>query len=137
MSDLGNYFASCIDMLLECHKARCYFGGTLMIATIVSNIVDVDFVVTFLILPLANNSILPTIFSYFLLVYYRASSTAITLLIAFVYLLSSVVYWILYPRLQLSTDMARGNTYKRFRSSVSSLGVCGQYSGLAVCPVVN
>ena len=68
---------------------------------------------------------------------YRASSTAITLLIAFVYLLSSVVYWILYPRLQLSTDMARGNTYKRFRSSVSSLGVCGQYSGLAVCPVVN
>lgn len=136
-SNVGSHFGSWIDLVLECHKAQCYFGGTLMIAVIVSNIFDIDFVITFLITPLATNSILPVIFSYFLLVYYRASSPAITLLTAVVYLLSSVVYWILYAHLPLPPGMTRGDMYKRYRLNISSTSACGLYSGLAVCPVVN
>ncbi|KXX74222.1 hypothetical protein MMYC01_208845 [Madurella mycetomatis] len=98
---VDNHFTSWIDLLLELHKAQCYFGGTLMIAVIASNILDIDFVITFLAIPLATNSILPVIFTYFLLVYYQTSSPAITLLTAVDYVLSSVVYWILYSELQL------------------------------------
>ncbi|KAK4153027.1 hypothetical protein C8A00DRAFT_44031 [Chaetomidium leptoderma] len=130
---VGSHFASWIGLVLECHKAQCYFGGTLMIAVIVSNMFDVDLVITFLITPLATNSILPLIFSYFLLVYFRASSAAITLLTAVVYLLSSVVYWILYNHLPLPPGMTRGDMYKRYRLNISSISACGQYSGLAVC----
>ncbi|GAB1317208.1 hypothetical protein MFIFM68171_07418 [Madurella fahalii] len=133
-SDVNSHFASWIDLLLEFHKAQCYFGGTLMIAVIVSNIMDIDFVITFLAIPLATNSILPVIFSYFLLVYYQASSPAITLLTAVVYLLSSVVYWILYARLPLPAGLTRGDMYRRYRLDVSSSAACGEYSGLAVCP---
>lgn len=133
-SSVGSHFASWIDLLLEFHKAQCYFGSTLMIAVIVSNILDIDFVITFLAIPLATNSILPIIFAYFLLVYYQASSPAITLLTAVDYLLSSVVYWILYSRLRLPPGMTRGDMYKRYRLGISATAACGEYSGLAVCP---
>jgi hypothetical protein len=135
--DIGSHFRAWIDLLLEFHKSQCYFGGTLMIAVLVANMSTVDFVTTFLVTPLATNSILPVIFSYLLLVYYRASSPAITLLTAVVHLLSSVVYWILYTHLDPRPGMTRGDVYKRYRLNISAVAECGEYSGLAVCPVVD
>lgn len=135
--EINRHFTAWLDLLLECHKAQCYFGGTLMIAAIASNLSTADFVTTFLVTPLATNSILPIIFSYLLLVYHRASSPAITLLTTTVYALASAVYWTLYMRLQLPPGMTRGDMYKRYRLNISAVAQCGEYSGLAVCPVVD
>lgn len=136
-ANVSSHFASWIDLVLECHKAQCYFCGALMIAVTVQNIYEVDLVTTFLVLPLVTNSILPVIFTYFLLVYYQASSVAITILTAVIYLLSSVIYWALYSHLPLPPGMTRVDMYKRYRLNISSIRACGEYSGLAVCPVVH
>lgn len=135
--EISRHFAAWIDLLLELHKAQCYFGGTLMIAITVQNFYSVDFVTTFLVTPLATNSILPIIFTYLLLVYYRASSPAITILTTVVYVMSSIVYWILYDKLKLDRGMTRADMYKRYRLNISAIAQCGEYSGLSVCPVVD
>ena len=129
----GSHFASWVSLLLEFHKAQCYFSGTLMIAVFVSNIFDIDLVIVFLAIPLATNSVLPVIFGYFLLVYFEASTAAILLLTVVVYILASIVYWVLYSHLPLSYGITRGDMYKRFRLKASSISACGKYSGLAVC----
>jgi len=63
----SEHFAAWIDLLLEFHKTQCYFGGTLMIASIITAFSGVDIVITFLIVPLATNSILPIVFAYVML----------------------------------------------------------------------
>jgi hypothetical protein len=135
--EIGRHFAAWIDLLLEFHKAQCYFGGTLMIAITVRNFHYVDFVTTFMFTPLATNSILPVIFTYLLLVYYRASSPAVTILTTVVYAMASHVYWILYDNLQLERDMTEADFYKRYRLNISAVAQCGQYSGLSACPIVD
>lgn len=132
--DIGPHFTAWIALLLDAHKAQCYFGGTLMIAVLASDLFSTDFVTTFLVTPLATNSILPLIFSYLLLVYFRASTPATAILTTVVYVLASLVYWVLYIRLRLPDGMTRDGMYKRYRLGVSSLEACGEFSGLAVCP---
>ncbi|KAK4140201.1 uncharacterized protein C8A04DRAFT_32327, partial [Dichotomopilus funicola] len=131
---IGPHFQAWISLLLDSHKAQCYFGGTLMLAVLASDLFSTSFVTTFLVTPLATNSILPLIFSYLLLVYFRASTPATAILTTVVYVLASLVYWVLYIRLRLPDGMTRDGMYKRYRLGVSSLEACGEFSGLAVCP---
>ena len=60
----GKHYKSWIDLLLEFHKSQCLFSATLMIASLNYGIYEVDMLVTFLLTPLATNSILPVIFAY-------------------------------------------------------------------------
>jgi hypothetical protein len=135
--EIGRHFAAWIDLLLEFHKAQCYFGGTLMIAITVRNFYYIDFVTTFMFTPLATNSILPIMFTYLLLVYYRASSPAVTILTTVVYAMASNVYWRLYENLNLERGMTEADFYKRYRLNISAVAQCGQYSGLSACPIVD
>ena len=89
----GKHYKSWINLLLEFHKSQCFFSATLMIASLNYGIYEVDMLVTFLLTPLATNSILPVIFAYLLLLYYRQSSIGVTLLTISVYILSTLVYW--------------------------------------------
>jgi hypothetical protein len=69
-----------LDLLLDSHKTQCYFSGTFMIASLSYGIFDSNMLVTFMILPLATNGILPVMFSYFLLVRHSELATGVTLL---------------------------------------------------------
>lgn len=159
------HFNALLSLLLDFHKSQCYFAGTLMLASAItifsaraSNSGGVDIVITFLMIPLATNSILPVVFAYLLLLDFTPPKSAqspggkdrprvsvpITILTTTVYLLSSVIFWVLYSdllsqsRSGSSTEAGRvddpTNMYRLYRLQLSSLPACGGYSGLAVCP---
>jgi hypothetical protein len=134
-SKLEKHYKSWIDLLLEFHKSQCFFSATLMIASLNYGIYKVDMLVTFLLTPLATNSVLPVVFAYLLLLYYRQSSTGVTLLTISVYALSTLVYWSLYWRvIPLGDSIGAFDIYQNFRFKLSALPACGGYSGLSVCP---
>ncbi|KAH8800409.1 hypothetical protein F5884DRAFT_550256 [Xylogone sp. PMI_703] len=137
----GRHYQSWIDLLLDFHKSQCYFGATLMIASLTYGIYDVDMLVTFLLTPLTTNSIAPVIFAYLLLVYYRPPSIGTTLLTVVVYILSTLVYWSLYKHLiPLSSDHDGFNefaVYQQFMFKLSAIPACGGFSGLSVCPNIS
>ncbi|KAM7187632.1 hypothetical protein V8F33_011099 [Rhypophila sp. PSN 637] len=146
------------SLLLDFHKSQCYFAGTLMLASAITIFSSrdssfsrgTDIVITFMILPLATNSIVPVVFAYLLLVYFTpkakagdtrrlAVSVPITILTGTVYILSSIIFWTLYSDLPLQTRSGTGigdanDMYRLYRLQLSSLPACGGYSGLAVCP---
>ncbi|KAK4207526.1 hypothetical protein QBC37DRAFT_298552 [Rhypophila decipiens] len=146
------------SLLLDFHKSQCYFAGTLMLASAItifssgdsSSSRGIDIVITFMILPLATNSIVPVVFAYLLLVYFTpkakggdtrrpAVSVPITILTGTVYILSSIIFWTLYSELPLQTKSGTGigdadDMYRLYRLQLSSLPACGGYSGLAACP---
>jgi hypothetical protein len=134
----GRHYRSWIDLLLDFHKSQCFFSATLMIASLTYGIYEVDMLVTFLLTPLATNSILPVVFAYLLLLYYRQSSTGITLLTISVYILSTLVYWTLWshfiPIANSVDSIISSNIYQNYRFKLSALPACGGYSGLSVCP---
>ena len=131
----GKHYKSWINLLLEFHKSQCFFSATLMIASLNYGIYEVDMLVTFLLTPLATNSVLPVVFAYLLLLYYRQSSTGVTLLTISVYTLSTLVYWSLYSHvIPLGDSIDAFNIYQNFKFKLSAIPACGGYSGLSVCP---
>lgn len=106
-----------------------------MIASLTYGIYEVDMLVTFLLTPLATNSVLPVTFAYLLLLYYRQPSTGITLLTILVYILSTLVYWSLYRHLiPLTGYIDESDIYQQFMFRLSAIPACGGFSGLSVCP---
>ncbi|KAF2841390.1 hypothetical protein M501DRAFT_1014191 [Patellaria atrata CBS 101060] len=123
-------------LLLEFHKAQCYFSGTLMIACFSEGIYETDMLLTFMLLPLATNGILPITFAYFLLFFYHKSNLVITLLTIIVWALSSLVCWTLYSHMiQISTKIDQYDVYSQFMYKLSAYPACGGYSALAACPI--
>jgi hypothetical protein len=135
---LGRHYKSWIDLLLDFHKSQCFFSATLMIASLTYGIYEVDMLVTFLLTPLATNSVLPVVFAYLLLLYYRQLSPGVTLLTISVYTLSTLVYWSLWWHfipIADSLDSITGfDVYQNYRFKLSALPACRGYSGLSVCP---
>ncbi|KAE8443846.1 hypothetical protein EG329_001255 [Mollisiaceae sp. DMI_Dod_QoI] len=105
-SEPGKHYGFWIDLLLDFHKSQCFFSATLMIASLNYGIYEVD----------------------------MQSSTGVTLLTVSTYALSTMVYWSLYWHFIPLGDFDAFNIYQNFRFKLSSLPVCGGYSGLSVCP---
>ncbi len=123
------------NLLFEFHKAQCYFIGTLMIAAFTYGIYETNMLVTYMLIPLSTNGVLPIAFAYLLLVHYNTPSVGITLLTMTVYILSSVVYWSLYAHLiSIGSETTQYHVYQQFMYKLSSIPACGGYSALAVCP---
>ncbi|KAJ8116867.1 hypothetical protein OPT61_g1812 [Boeremia exigua] len=129
------------NLVVDFHKSQCFFSATIQIASLTYGIFDIDILNTFLLIPLATNSILPVVFSYILLLRYRKASldTAVPVLTTICWLLASVVYWILYSHIirinkHYPDDQKRYRAYQQFRFKLSALDECGGYSALSVCP---
>jgi len=123
------------SLLLEFHKAQCYFSGTLMVASLTYGIYNTDMLVTFMLTPLATNGVLPIAFAYLLLVYFWGTSIGITVLTLVVYTLASIVYWSLYTHLAPVTGHTSDYAvYQQFMYKLSAIPACGGYSALAACP---
>lgn len=132
------HFESWIDLLVDFHKAQCYFGATLMIASLTYGIYDVDMLVTFLLVPLATNSILPVIFAYLLILYYRKSSPGCAILTFTVYVLATLVYWTLYRHLaSLNGNISDYEIHQQFMFKLSALQAGSGSSALSICPNVT
>jgi hypothetical protein len=130
----GNHESSWISLLLEFHKAQCYFTSTLMIASFTYGIYNTDMLVTFMIIPLATNGVLPIVFAHLLLLYNKKVGSGITLLTLLSYLLSSTVYWTLYAHLiGLETPDDERLAYQQFMFKLTAIPACGGYSALGAC----
>ncbi|KAL1594594.1 hypothetical protein SLS60_010355 [Paraconiothyrium brasiliense] len=132
-------FEKCI---VDFHKTQCYFSATIQIAALTYGIFgDTNFLITFMLLPLATNGVLPVIFTYYLMVYRTGKATLdTTLLTTTCWLLSTIVYWVLYSSIipinsNITNDEKRYRAYQQFVYKLSALDECGGYSALAVCPV--
>lgn len=105
-----------------------------MVASLTYGIYDIDMLVTFMLTPLATNSILPVVFAYLLLLYHKASSVGVTILTAIVYILSTWVYWSLYKHLiPLTENIDEQYIYQQFMFKLSSIRACAGFSGLSIC----
>jgi hypothetical protein len=85
------------DFIEDFHTAQCYFSGTIQVAALSYGIFTTDMLITFLLIPLATNGVLPVAFTLFLL--YAGDKQFrphVVLLTSVCWLLSSVVYWTLY-----------------------------------------
>lgn len=125
--------------LVDFHKAQCYFSATIQIAALSYGIFETDMLVTFMLTPLATNGVLPIIFAYTMLFHYGRSTLDVTLLTLVCWVLSSIVYWILYSHIipinsQIRGDNRRYRAYQQFFYKLTALDACGGYSALAVCP---
>ncbi|RYP12446.1 hypothetical protein DL765_007345 [Monosporascus sp. GIB2] len=125
--------------LLQFHISQCYFSATIQIASLAYGIFSADMLLTFLLIPLSINGILPIVFGMLLLNQRGKASLDITLLSVGCWLLSSIVYWVLYSHIidinsQLDTVGRIYMAYQQFSYKLSALDSCGGYSALAVCP---
>jgi hypothetical protein len=125
--------------LLQFHISQCYFSATIQIASLAHGIFSEDMLLTFLLIPLSINGILPIVFGMLLLNQRGKASLDITLLSVACWLLSSIVYWVLYSHIidinsQFDTKDRRFMAYQQFSYKLSALESCGGYSALAVCP---
>lgn len=126
-------------LLVQFHVAQCYFSATIQVASLSYGIFSADLLMTFMILPLATNGVLPVIFGFFLLLQHGLDSFAITLVTSICWLLSTIVYWVLYASIipiheRFESEERRYKAYQQFTYKLSSLDACGGYSALAVCP---
>jgi hypothetical protein len=128
------------DFLKEFHITQCYFSTTIQIAALTYGIFSTNMLVTFMLIPLATNGVLPVVFTLVLL-YKRNErlSYEVILLTIVCWILSSLVYWILYWHVipingDLMTTDADYNIYRQFYYKLSALDACGGYSALAACP---
>lgn len=125
--------------LLQFHISQCYFSATIQIASLAYGIFTSNILLTFLLTPLALNGILPIVFG-LLLLHRRGKATLdITLLSLASWLLSSIVYWVLYSNLikinsKFDSKERRFLAYQQYSYKLSALESCGGYSALAVCP---
>lgn len=83
-------------LLVQFHVAQCYFSATIQIAALSYGIFSTDLLITFMLLPLATNGILPVVFGFILMFRHGLDSFVIALLTIACWLLSSIVYWVLY-----------------------------------------
>ncbi|KAF2799252.1 hypothetical protein K505DRAFT_266015 [Melanomma pulvis-pyrius CBS 109.77] len=125
--------------LVEFHKSQCYFSATIQIASLSYGIFETDMLVTFMLIPLATNGVLPVMFAFILLFRYGKATMDVTLLTAACWFLSSIVYWILYAHIiPINSDIGPGErefrAYRQFMYKLSAIDACGGYSALAVCP---
>ncbi|KAF2178336.1 hypothetical protein K469DRAFT_643052 [Zopfia rhizophila CBS 207.26] len=124
-----------IKLLLEFHKAQCYFSGTLQIASLSYGVFETDILVTFMLIPLATNGVLPVIFTYLLLVHCGRATVDVRLLTITCWILSTIVYWILYTNLiPIDSNVNKTHAYQQFMYKLSAIPACGNNSALAVCP---
>ncbi|KAF2110545.1 hypothetical protein BDV96DRAFT_195126 [Lophiotrema nucula] len=128
-----------VDFLVQFHKAQCYFSSTLQIASLSYGIFDTDMLVTFSLIPIATNGVLPVVFAFVLLFYHNRSTMDITILTVCTWALASLVYWILYSHVvpinqDFTGDGERYRAYQQFMYKLTALDACGGYSALAVCP---
>lgn len=128
------------DFLEDFHKAQCYFSATIQIAALSYGIFTTNILITFLLIPLATNGVLPVVFTLFLL-YKRDKRLEpnVMLLTIICWLLSSLVYWTLYSHvIPINGDLANPEqeyrAYLQFYYKLSALDACGGYSALSVCP---
>lgn len=126
--------------LEEFHKAQCYFSATIQIAALTYGIFDTNMLITFMLIPLATNGVLPVVFTLVLL--YKCDnklSSYVIFLTTVCWLLSSLVFWTLYSHIipingEIKSDDKTYRAYQQFYFKLSSLDACGGYSALAVCP---
>lgn len=127
------------DLLVDFHKAQCYFSATIQIASLNYGIFDTDMLVTFMLTPLATNGVLPVVFTFVLLFRCGRSTMDVTILTVACWFLASLVYWVLYANIipintQITSENKRYRAYQQFMYKLSALDACGGYSALAVCP---
>lgn len=127
------------NFIVQFHNAQCYFSATLQIAALSYDIFETNMLITFMLTPLATNGVLPVVFNYVLLFRCGKSDAGVTLLTVTCWLLSSIVYWILYASIipinqDIKSDIKRYRAYQQFMYKLSALDECGGYSALAVCP---
>jgi uncharacterized membrane protein YozB (DUF420 family) len=128
------------NFLEEFHKAQCYFSATIQIAALTYGIFDTDMLITFMLIPLATNGVLPVVFTLVLL--YRCDnklSSNVVFLTTTCWILSSLVFWTLYSHIipingEIKSVDKKYRAYQQFYYRLSSLDACGGYSALAVCP---
>ena len=94
---------------------------------------------TFLLVPLATNGVLPAVFGYIPLSRRGRAGMGATILTVACWILSSLVYWILYTQLiptnsDILSEKEKYHAYQQFMYKLSALDACGGYSALAVCP---
>jgi hypothetical protein len=125
--------------VVQFHISQCYFSATIQIASLAYGIFSVDMLVTFLLLPLSINGVLPTVFGLLLLSRRGRDSIDIILLTVACWFLSSIVYWVLYSHIitinaRFASETRRYIAYQQLTYKLSALDSCGGYSALAVCP---
>jgi hypothetical protein len=128
------------EFLKKFHITQCYFSSTIQIAALTCGIFSTNMLVTFIVIPLATNGVLPVVFTLVLL-YKRNEKLDPDVMILTVgcWILSSVVYWVLYShvipingdRIFMDADYA---IYRQFYYKLSAIDACGRYSALAACP---
>ncbi|KAF2465397.1 uncharacterized protein BDR25DRAFT_345978 [Lindgomyces ingoldianus] len=127
------------DFLVEFHKAQCYFSGTIQIASFAYGIFETDMLVTFMLIPLATNGVLPVVFAFVLLFHAQRSTMDVTILTIACWILASTVYWILYSHVipvnsEINSKAKKFHAYQQFMYKLSAIDACGGYSALAACP---
>ncbi|KAH7386837.1 hypothetical protein DE146DRAFT_791929 [Phaeosphaeria sp. MPI-PUGE-AT-0046c] len=128
------------DFLEDFHKAQCYFSATIQVAALSYGIFTTNILITFLLIPLATNGVLPVVFTLFLLYKRdRKLEPNVVLLTIVCWLLSSLVYWALYSNVipingDLENPQQEYRAYLQFYYKLSALDACGGYSALSVCP---
>jgi len=132
--DLSNHRKAWINLLNEFHKVQCFFSTTLMIASFTQRIYDSDMLVIFMLVPLATNGIVPIVFAYLLLIHYKRLSPGSIFATLLVYIVSSIVYWILYSQISSLSPVSDQAVYQQFMFKLSAIEDCGGYSALAACP---
>jgi hypothetical protein len=105
-----------------------------MIASFSQGIYHTDILLSFMLIPLATNGIVPIVFAYLLLFHYHKAGLGSALYTLLTYILSTVVYWSLYASVSSMSDFQRVTAYQQFTTSLASNTACGKYSALAVCP---
>lgn len=123
-----------IDLLNEFHKAQCFFSITLMIASFTQDIYDTNMLITFMLVPLATNGIIPVVLAYLFLVHYKKIHLGTTIYTLSTYVLASIVYWSLYAHVISTGPTSNRIAYQQFVYKLSEIPACGGYSALAVCP---
>jgi hypothetical protein len=95
--------------------------------------------VTFMLIPLATNGVLPVVFGFLLLYRYKKATLDVALLTVACWILSSIVYWSLYANMipinsEIRSEKRQYLAYQQFMYKLSAIDECGGYSALAVCP---
>jgi hypothetical protein len=76
------------DFLKEFHITQCYFSTTILIAALTYGIFSTNMLVTFMLIPLATNGVLPVVFALVLL--YKRNER-----LSYEVILLTIVCWIL------------------------------------------
>jgi hypothetical protein len=138
-TQVSSHQAALESFLVNFHKTQCYFSATIQVASLSYGIFKTDMLVTFMLIPLATNGVLPVVFGFLLLYRYKKATLDIVLLTVVCWILSSIVYWSLYANIipinsEIKSEKRQYLAYQQFMYKLSAIDECGGYSALAVCP---